>query len=151
MCSKVTHTYLKTESEAAQRCPALCDPMDCSPLGSSVHGILQVRILDWVAIPFSTGSSQPRHWTSISCTGGKLFTFWATREYIYIFFFRFFSIIGYYKILNISVWLTSLSVIISRSIHFFPKGNSSFFFFRLSNIPLCVCTTALSIHIWMDI
>ena len=38
----------------------LCDPMDCSPLGSSVHGILQARILEWIAIPFSIGSSQLR-------------------------------------------------------------------------------------------
>ena len=44
----------------AQSCPTLCDPMDCSPPGSSVHGILQARILEWVAISFSRGSSQPR-------------------------------------------------------------------------------------------
>ena len=43
-----------------QLCLILCDPMDCSLLGSSVHGILQARILEWVAIPFSRGSSQPR-------------------------------------------------------------------------------------------
>ena len=49
----------------------LCDPMDCSPPGSSVHGILQARILEWVAIPFSLGSSQPRDRTQVSvlCTG----------------------------------------------------------------------------------
>ena len=41
----------------AQSCPTLCDPMDCSPSVSSVHGILQARILEWVAIPFSRGSS----------------------------------------------------------------------------------------------
>ena len=44
----------------AQLCPVLCDPMDCSPPGSSVHGILQARILEWVASPFSKGFSQPR-------------------------------------------------------------------------------------------
>ena len=44
----------------AQSCPTLCDPMDCSPPGSSVHGILQARVLEWIAIPFSSGSSQPR-------------------------------------------------------------------------------------------
>ena len=44
----------------AQMCPILCDPMDYSPPGSSVHGILQARILEWVAIPSSRGSSQPR-------------------------------------------------------------------------------------------
>ena len=47
-------------SEIAQSCPTLCDLMDCMPPGSSVHGILQVRILEWVAIPLARGSSQPR-------------------------------------------------------------------------------------------
>ena len=46
--------------KVAQSCPILWDPMDCSPPASSVHGILQARILEWVAIPFSRGSSQPR-------------------------------------------------------------------------------------------
>ena len=46
----------KKESEVAQSCPTLCDPMDCSPPGSSIHGILQARILEWVAISFSRGS-----------------------------------------------------------------------------------------------
>ena len=50
----------KKESELTQSCPTLCDPMDCSPLGSSVHGIFQARILEWVAISFSRGSFQPR-------------------------------------------------------------------------------------------
>ena len=49
-----------------QLCPTLCDPMDCSPACSSIQGILQVRILQWVAIPSSRGSSQPRGWTLIS-------------------------------------------------------------------------------------
>ena len=43
------------ESEVAQSCPTLCDPMDCSPPGSSIHGILQARILEWGAISFSRG------------------------------------------------------------------------------------------------
>ena len=50
----------------AQLCPTLCDPMNYSPQGSSVHGILQARILGWVAIPFSGGSSQPRDGTEVS-------------------------------------------------------------------------------------
>ena len=50
----------------AQSCLTLCNPMDCSPPGSSVHGILQARILEWVAMPSSMGSSQPRDGTSIS-------------------------------------------------------------------------------------
>ena len=52
-------------AQAAQSCPTLCDPVDCSPLGSSVHGILQARILEWVALPsskgiFPTQGSNPR-------------------------------------------------------------------------------------------
>ena len=58
----------------------LFDPMDCSPLGSSVHGILQARILEWVTISFSGGSSWPRDRTWVSFTAGRFFTFWATRE-----------------------------------------------------------------------
>ena len=65
----------------AQSCPTSCDPMDCSLPGSSVHGILQARMLEWVAIPFSRGSSWPRDWTWISCViAGRFFTVWATRE-----------------------------------------------------------------------
>ena len=52
-----THTYTHTYVLVAQLCLTLCDPMDCSPPGSSVHRILQERILEWVAIPFSRGSS----------------------------------------------------------------------------------------------
>ena len=59
----------------------LCDPMDCGPPpGSSVHGILQTRILEWFAISSSRGSSQPRDWTWVSCIIGRFFTIWATRE-----------------------------------------------------------------------
>ena len=60
--------------KAAQSCPTLCNPMGCSPLGSSVHGILQVRILEWVAFPFSKGSSQPRDQSQLSHTVGRFFT-----------------------------------------------------------------------------
>ena len=65
---------------SVQSCPALCDPMDCSPPGSSVHGILQARRLEWVAMPFSRASSQPRDGTQGSCIAGRLFTTLATRE-----------------------------------------------------------------------
>ena len=54
--------------------------MDCSPPGSSVHGILQARILEWAAIFSSKGSSQPRDWICISYTAGGFFTIWAIRE-----------------------------------------------------------------------
>ena len=58
----------------------ICNPMDCSPPSSSVHGILQARILEWVAIPFSRGTSQPRDWTQVSCIGGRSFTILAIME-----------------------------------------------------------------------
>ena len=67
-------------SEVAQSCPTLCDPMDCSPPGFSVHGILQAKILEWVAIFFSRGSSQSRDQTQVSGIGGKYFNLWASRE-----------------------------------------------------------------------
>ena len=60
--------------------PTLCDPMGCSPPRSAVHGILQARILGWVAMPFSRGSSRPRDWTRVSCIASGFFTVWATRE-----------------------------------------------------------------------
>ena len=58
----------------------LCDPMDCSPSGSFVHGIFQTTTLEWVAITFSRGSSQPRGRTRVSCIAGRFFTIWATME-----------------------------------------------------------------------
>ena len=58
----------------AQSCLTLCDPMHCSPPGSSVHGILQARILEWVGIPFSRGSFRPSDQTQVSCTADKCFT-----------------------------------------------------------------------------
>ena len=59
---------------------SFCDPMDCTPPGFSVHGISHARTLEWVAIPFSRGSSRPRHQTQVSCIAGRFFTAWATRE-----------------------------------------------------------------------
>ena len=66
-----------------QSCPTLCLPKDCSPLGLSVHGILQARILEWVAMSSSRGSSLSRDWTLISyvsCTGRWVLYHWATWE-----------------------------------------------------------------------
>ena len=58
-------------SEVTQSCPTLCDPMDCSLPHSSVHGIFQARILEWIAISFSRKSSRPRDGTQVSCTVGR--------------------------------------------------------------------------------
>ena len=57
--------------KVTQSCPTLCDPMDYT-----VHGILQARILEWLAFPFSRGSSQPRDQTQVSCIAGRFFTSW---------------------------------------------------------------------------
>ena len=67
-------------SEVAQSCPTLGDPMNCSLPGSSVHGILQAIVLEWIAIPFSRGSSRPRDRTWVFPTVDRRFTLWATRE-----------------------------------------------------------------------
>ena len=66
---------LLSEVKVAQSCPTLCDPIDCI-----VHGILQARIMEWVAFPFSRGSYQPRDRTQVSHIAGGFFTSWATRE-----------------------------------------------------------------------
>ena len=66
---------LKVKLQVSQSCLPLCDPMDYT-----VHGILQVRILEWVAYPFSSGSSWPRNLTGASCIAGWFFTNWAMRE-----------------------------------------------------------------------
>ena len=59
----------ESESEVAYSCPTLCNPVDCSLPGSSIHGIFQARILEWVAVSFSRGSSQPKYQTQDSNTG----------------------------------------------------------------------------------
>ena len=70
-------SFIKVKMKVTQSCPTLCNPMDYT-----VHGILQARILEWVAFPFSRGSSQPRDQTQVSRIAGRLFTSWATREAI---------------------------------------------------------------------
>ena len=64
----------------AQPCPTLCDPIGCSLSGSSVHGVFQAIVLEWIATSFSRGSSQPRARTRVSCIVDRCFTIWATRE-----------------------------------------------------------------------
>ena len=72
-----TKSFMKVKEKVkvAQSCLILCHPMDYT-----VHGILQARILEWVAVPFSRGSSQARDWTQVSCIAGRFFTSWATRK-----------------------------------------------------------------------
>ena len=77
--SKKNHMFVCVCVLVVQLCLILCDPMDHSSSGSSVHGILQSRILEWVAISFSRGSSQPRDRTLASYTASRFFTIWAIR------------------------------------------------------------------------
>ena len=79
ICISLLLTALKV-SEVAQSCPTLCDPMDCSPPGSSVYRVFQAWILEWVAISFSRGFSWPRDQIRVSRIVGRHFTIWATRE-----------------------------------------------------------------------
>ena len=71
---------MKVKVLVAKSYLTLCDPMDCSPPGFSVHGILQARILEVVAIPFSKESSQLRDQTWVNCIAGRFFTVLTTRE-----------------------------------------------------------------------
>ena len=71
---------LTLKLRATQSCLTLCEPMDCSTPGFTVHGILQAGRLEWVACPFSRGSSRPGNRTQVSCIAGRFFTSWATRE-----------------------------------------------------------------------
>ena len=70
----------ESESEVAQSCLTLCNRMDCSLSGSSIHGIFQARMLESIAISFSRGSSWPRDRMRVSHIAGRRFTVWATRE-----------------------------------------------------------------------
>ena len=77
LINKLAHRH---KVNVAQSCLTLCDPMDCSLPGSSIHGIFQARKLEWVTISFSRRSSQPRDRTQVSCLVGRRFTIWATGE-----------------------------------------------------------------------
>ena len=70
--------YRYEKSEVAQSCLTLCDPLVCSLPGSPLHGIFQARILEWVAISFSRGSSRPRDQAQVSHIVDRWFTIWAT-------------------------------------------------------------------------
>ena len=107
----------------AQSCPTLCDPKDGGPPGSSVRGIFQARILQWVAIPFSRGSSPPRYQTWVSHIASRLVTIWATREDI--------CIINMFNTHIINLWrlkiITMLNILIC-SRHFHAYGHLAFFY-----------------------
>ena len=77
---------LKVKVKVVQSYLTLCNPRDCI-----VHGILQTRMLEWVAFPFSMGSSQPKNWTQVSCIAGGFFSSWATWEAQIISYFSYIS------------------------------------------------------------
>ena len=81
MSSKLKDCY-KSESKVSQSCSTLCGPMGCRLPDSSVHGIFQAKVVEWVAISFFRGSSLSRDWTQVSLTTGRLFTVWTTGEAI---------------------------------------------------------------------
>ena len=77
--SGVEPVFLEWENEVAQSCPTLYNPMDFNLPCSSIHGLFQARVLEWVAISFSRGTSQPRNRTWVSHIVGRCFTIWTTR------------------------------------------------------------------------
>ena len=134
-----------SESEVTQSCPTLCNPMDCSLQGSSVHEIFQARLLEGVAIPFSRGSSWPRDQTWVSCTAGRLFTIWATREAIV----RGRGSISHFSPMDTKLF--SINLLQSLSL---PQHNAGFIIYQMS---MCnwVCpgltvnsTSDFSIPVW---
>ena len=104
-------SILQGEVKIAQSCLTLWDPMDCI-----VHEILQARILEWVAFPFSRGSSQPSDWTQVSHTAGRFFTSWVTRKAVHP------SKIGS-KVQN--SWVIFL---MSQILALFPKLHNNYYF-----------------------
>ena len=84
--------------KSLQSCPTLCDRMDCCLPGFSVHGISQATILEWTAISFSKGSSQPRHQTCVSCISAISRQVFTTSAYIYIHIYIYLYIYYYHYI-----------------------------------------------------
>ena len=108
-----------------QSCLTLCDAVDCSQPGSSVRGILQARILEWVAMPSSRGSSPPRDWTCISCISKRILYHWATGEDGWALYLRALS----------NLYIQSLLFSISQSLSSIPIS-FSFTFTWLSQVFL---------------
>ena len=111
----VIHVHMHTQPS-----PTLCDPMDCSSPGSSVYGIFQARILEWVAISSPKGSFQPRDQTRTCCVAGGFFTTEPSgKPYIYIsiLFLRFFSHIGHYRVLSrvlCAIWTSQVALVVKN-------------------------------------
>ena len=104
----LSKNMVKVKVLVTQLCPNLCDPVDCSPPGSSVHGVSQAKILEWVVIPFSRGSSWPRNWTQVSLIVGSFFTIWATREAQRTWYLSVCNFVSFRNILKFSFWCCPL-------------------------------------------
>ena len=122
------------ESEVAQSCPTLWNPMDCSLPGSSLHGIFQARVLEGVAISFSRGSSQPRDQARVSRIAGRQFTLWATREVL-----TQREVSFYIKVSSVDLILPSSQIDLYTS---FPSLLPS------PNLPLCLPTICNLLGAW---
>ena len=148
MCTlPYAHIYTAAAAKALQSCPTLCNPMDCSPPGSSVHGILQARVLEWVAISFSRGSSPPRDRTQVSCIEGRLFTLWTTREVpVYIYIQGLHPPQGWRSLVGYSPYYYHIKLIINKDL-LYSVGNSTQYFIticmrkesRKEYVYMCVC------------
>ena len=117
-------------AKSIQSCLTLCDPMDCNPTGSSVHGILQERILEWVAMPSSRGSSWPRDRTQVSYVsfiGSRFFTTSTTWE----------ALLDHMIILFLIFWGTTILFSIA-AVSFYISTNSAQGVFYIININFYV-------------
>ena len=104
ICTCVYNSIIYMKVLVAQLYPSTCDTMDYSQQGSSACVILQASIREWVTIPFSRRSSHLRDQTQVSCTVGRLFTVWATRDYMYA---QAYGSVYYYKFIIYDTLLTS--------------------------------------------
>ena len=125
----LSHIWKKVKEKATQSCPPLCDHMDYT-----VRGILQARILEWVAFPFSRGSSQPRNRTGVSCIAGRFSTNWPIREaphhmYICPYFF-----------LEKSIFIYDIYISILYKVYLYI--NTSIHCHRCRGILMCLNTTS---------
>ena len=123
-------------------CPTLCDPMDCNIAGSSIHGIFQTRLLEWVAISFSRGSSQPRDWSQFSCIVGRCFTIWATREVN--------NGQTYYLSDRITVFYT-WGKVLYRNIYIYPNTNTHIYIDTHVHTCVTILHTQLAVKVvWLN-
>ena len=112
-------------TEVTQSYPILCDPVDCSPPGSSIHGILQARVLEWVAISFSWGSSQPRDQT-LCCIVGTYYSF--------------------------CIWVVSANSKLQSFSHTLPLGNHNFVLYVCESVSISEIRSFVShfrFHLWV--